>query len=412
MRKVSVCISLLLCCVAINHSFAQVKQATVPRLPAAANANFFRNLAASPRHMAPTNKMSASTNAIAQQHPERIISVPMFNSSFTFQGQVFPFTMIGRAPQTHRTTTIPTSYVPISFVFDEFVDQSGNNIVIDATAINREILHSPEFERSPFTTGNTQFTDAVQRAEFFNLINKEDDNDGDHSWHTLLGRPRILTPVLVEVPVGSSEVFVLPDGTFFALMDINFINSQLFTLLQTENVDVHELSILLTRNTVYGEFQNGQAVSCCIGGFHSALATNQVKNNIFVQVFSFATSLDTNVSSAIFDDPGTFADVNPLSHEIIEAVDDPFGNNITPSYQIPNTPPGTCQNNLEIGDVTENFSPDYLPITLHGFTYHPQSMGLLQWFEGITPSNAIGGAYSYPDTTLLTAPFTPCPAAK
>ena len=96
--------------------------------------------------------------------------------------------------------------------------------------------------------------------------------------------------MLVEVPVGSSEVFVLPDGTFFALIDINFINSQLFTLLQTENVDVHELAILLTRNTLYGDFQNGQAVSCCIGGFHNALATNQVKNNVFVQIFSFATS--------------------------------------------------------------------------------------------------------------------------
>ena len=143
MRKVSVCISLLLCCVAINQSFAQIKPATVPRLPAAADANFFRNLGASPRHMVSTNKMSASTNAVAKQHPERIISVPMFSSSFTFQGQVFPFTMIGRAPQTHRATTIPTSYVPISFVFDEFVDQNGNNVVIDATAINHEILHSP-----------------------------------------------------------------------------------------------------------------------------------------------------------------------------------------------------------------------------------------------------------------------------
>ncbi len=320
--------------------------------------------------------------------------------------------MIGQAPQAHSTTVIPTSYVPISFVFDEFVDQNGNNIVIDATAINNEILNSPEFLPSPFSTGNTQFTDAVQRAEFFHIINRDGDNDADDSWHTLFGRPRILTPVLVEVPVGSSQVFVLPDGTFFALIDINFINSQLFTLLQTENVDIHELSIMLTRNAVYGDFKNGQPLDCCIGGFHNALETNQIQNNIFVQVFAFSTSLDPDVADGIFGDTAVFSDINALSHEIAEATDDPFGNNITPSYQVPGAPAGTCQNNLEIGDVIENLSPDYTSVTLHGFTYHPQTMGLLQWFEGRSPSDAIGGAYSYPDTTRLTSPFTPCPSTK
>ena len=220
------------------------------------------------------------------------------------------------------------------------------------------------------------------------------------------------SPVLVEVPAGSSNVFVLPDGTFFALIDINFINSQIFTLLQTEGVDVHELPILLSRNAVYGEFMASQPVSCCIGGFHSAIETGQTGNNIFVQVFSFATSLDPDVADGVFGDPSVFSDINALSHEIAEATDDPFGNNLTPSYQIPGAPAGVCQNGLEIGDITENFEPDYTSVTLHGFTYHPQTMGLLQWFEGRSPSDAIGRAYSYPDTSLLTSPFTPCPPTK
>lgn len=56
----------------------------------------------------------------------------------------------------------------------------------------------------------------------------------------------------------------------------------------------------------------------------------------------------------------------------------------------------------------ENLSPDYTEVTLHGFTYHPQSLGLLQWFEGNPQSNAIDGDFSFPDPTKLTGPFTAC----
>ena len=42
------------------------------------------------------------------------------------------------------------------------------------------------------------------------------------------------------------------------------------------------------------------------------------------------------------------------------------------------------------------------PITVNGFTYHPQNEALLQWFAGVTPSSAIHHAYSYPDISVLT----------
>jgi hypothetical protein len=41
---------------------------------------------------------------------------------------------------------------------------------------------------------------------------------------------------------------------------------------------------------------------------------------------------------------------------------------------------------------------------MFGATYHPQNEALLQWFEFQPKSNALGGAYSYPDTSILTAP--------
>jgi hypothetical protein len=41
------------------------------------------------------------------------------------------------------------------------------------------------------------------------------------------------------------------------------------------------------------------------------------------------------------------------------------------------------------------------------FVYHPQNMALLQWFADDVPSNAIHGAYSFPDTSALTGPAVP-----
>jgi hypothetical protein len=405
MRRLFAGVSLVALCLLSSDSFGQTQKAVTPRLPVPVDASFFRALGAAPKHTS-SNKMSAAANAATKQQSTRIVSIPNFSSSFTFQGTVFPFTMLGNRPEAGGTTEVPTSYVSISFFFDEFVDANGNNLVIDASPLTKPLVESPEFDRFTYTTGNTQFTDAVQRAEFFNAIKHK---DGGDSWHTLFEDPRMLIPVTVEVPVGSSVVLSLPDGSFVALIDINFLVSQLNTLLQTEGVEVTEVPIFLTHNTVYGDFQANQPLDCCIGGFHTAFETNQVNNKIFVQTFAFATWLDANIANFVFGDPTIFADIQAISHELAELANDPFVNNATPNYQIPGAPPGACQANLEVGDIIENLPVPDFPITINGFTYHPQNEALLQWFEGQSPSTAIGGAYSYPDTTLLTSPFSPCP---
>ncbi len=74
--------------------------------------------------------------------------------------------------------------------------------------------------------------------------------------------------------------------------------------------------------------------------------------------------------------------------------------NITPWWLSPN---GNCQDNLEDGDVVEGLPNAAYPITMHGFTYHPQNEALLQWFEFKPISEAVQHAYSYPDTSVLTA---------
>jgi hypothetical protein len=206
------------------------------------------------------------------------------------------------------------------------------------------------------------------------------------------------------VPIGSALVFSDGDVTA-ALIDINFLLSQLNTLTQTEGIRVDEIPLFATRNAVYGNVTTGD---CCIGGFHTAFETKLVNNTIFVQTLVFATSLDRDVANFIFSDPTAFADVYALSHEISETLNDPFGSNVVPAWQEPDLPAGACSNVLETGDPIENLPNASFPVVVNGSLYHPQTEALLQWFSRETPSSAIGGAYSYPGNNL-TSPSQPCP---
>ena len=58
-------------------------------------------------------------------------------------------------------------------------------------------------------------------------------------------------------------------------------------------------------------------------------------------------------------------------------------------------------------DVIEGLPNATFPMTMNGFTYHPQNEAMLQWFEFESPSSALGGVYRYPDTTVL--PHLPAP---
>lgn len=417
MRRLCVFVSLVVFCLAGSAAFAQnLKRAAggQTRLPLKASEfSISTNSPIKPTHMA-FNRLSASTNA-AVQNPAAsplltVRSIPRFSGSFSFSGTTFPFTMAGRAPQKGGTTKIDTSYLAISFFFDEFVDQNGNNIVIDATANTKNLLSGPDFARFSYTTGNTQFSDAVQRAEFFNVLN---DTDESGPWHTLLESPRQLTPVTVEVPFYESLVFQLPDGAFFALINVNFLASQLNTLLQTEELHVGEIPIFVTHNAIYGDFFAGSPLNCCVGGFHTAVERGQSHNTALVQVFAFATSLDAEISNAAFGDPTAFADVAPLSHELSEIFNDPFVNNAVPRWANPASasPFITCSSFLETGDPVEGLPNPSFPVMIDGFLYHPQTEALLQWFSRQSPSTAIGGAYSYPGNNL-TSPSTACPPGQ
>ena len=335
---------------------------------------------------------------------------PAGNVQFTWG-----YTMVGRSPLppvgggsgSDRTTVLRAPIVPV--VVDlrnadgtpRFVN--GQRLVSDPTRFLRPVLGSPVFSSARFDSSRspTQFSDAVQRAEFF--------GSADDAWHTLL-RPVVQakrTMVLLRGTYafalngdGSCCAFILVEAGTFAgqLFPPSFVPGDTTSVIgQAEtagDVTTSDLSTFLFPDTY---LFNGTTADCCVLGFHTYdLEAGDASNGF--QERRYVLDYSSWITPGLFG--GGFADVTALSHEIAETFNDPFGSNTTPWWLGPN---GLCQDDLEVGDVIEGLANGVFPVTLNGTTYHPQNEALLPWFAGQQRSSAIHGAYSYPDTTLLTA---------
>ena len=326
----------------------------------------------------------------------------------------WPYTMVGRPPfgdsASDHTTRINAPIVPVAIDLrnadgsPRFCTKAdGTQVRLYRSALPHvmPVLNSPVFSNAWYSSSErqTQYADAVHRAQFF----KQSDDD----WHTIL-RPS----------VKKERVMVLIRGTYsfnvdancnirYVLVEANTFVSKLFPPLSTDtstiiggaehdgDITTADMSTFLFPDT-YLFF--GTTADCCVLGFHSydvepGDAWNKFRERRYVMNYS------SWISPGLFG--SAFTDVTALSHEISETYSDPFVNNATPWWLAPN---GLCQNNLEDGDVIEGLPNATIPMTMNGFTYHPQNEALLQWFAAQTPSSAIHHAYSYPDETVLPTP--------
>ena len=352
-------------------------------------------------------------------------SIPNFNGQFFEDGYDFNnnpnrhwyTNTVGNPPQMGGTTLINAPIQPVSIELDDangnlrFV--GGKPLISDATQFVAPLLASPEFSTFVYTSGTdaTQFSDAIQRAEYFNRMKP--------NWHTLLG-PDPLPGVTLHFKqavgcptgphsAGCNYAFSLnADGTCCRDILVNdaageFSNgfaSVVINDIVNNSVTTKDISTFLFPN-VYLFF--GDTTQCCVLGFHTYFfQPGSVPEQRWVVNYS------SWIGKGLFGP--SFVDITAVSHEIAETYNDPFVvsdnvHNLTPIWISPN---GNCQDSLETGDVIEGLPNATFPITLNGVTYHPQNEALLQWFEFQSPSDALGGAYSYPDTTVLPA-LSPSP---
>ena len=333
------------------------------------------------------NHTSAATKGMirngANESSSRLPTFPNWRGSFRYQGTNYPYVMAGGAPRRGDETRLDTSIIFLDFKFDEFADAKGNSLVIRSNKIVKDVLGSPNLVASDYSVGFAQFGDAVQRASFFDIA--------DDDWHTTLRKPRTLTPVTIEVPVGQADVFDIGGGRFVGIVNFDFLYSQIQTILQLEGVKTDELPMLVSGN-VFAD----QAL-----GFHDAIEVESGGKK-GIQTYLWTSWLDEDAFGPIF------ADATTLTHEVSEWIADPFIDNIVPDYVIPESG-GFCQNVLEVGDPIEFLDTQEFDVVIGGHTYHTQNETMLAWFSRQSPSTAFNHGYSYPATDVLTTFSDPCP---
>lgn len=283
------------------------------------------------------------------------------------------------------------------------------------------MLESPNFNNTNYRSGaNLQYADAVQRAQYFNRMAP--------NWHTVLqpsvvNRVTITVPRFVNIQLSNGTVIqarsyftgTAADGSTFVLMlnilfdfffdneVVNDINNGAFTT-DAVNMTFFPNTFLFSLNPAHPNTPG----NCCALGFHTYFFDPTVTPQP-----RWVTEFVSWISPGLFG--AGFQDVTALSHETSEAMNDPFLDNLTPLWQFPGQPANSklCQGNLEEGDPIEVLSDATIPINLKSrgsvFVYHPQNIPLIQWFEMGATSNAIDGAFSFPDETVLPHSAVPCP---
>jgi hypothetical protein len=369
---------------------------------------------------APRGHRGASGDpAVQAAQPGGIDSIQTFSGEFQAPGvgasgkpqRTWYYSMAGNRPEAGGTTVFDAPIVPVSL---DLLDYDGSVRVVNGQKLHYSVqpfvsavLNSPIYRPSDYTSSDvpTQFSDSVQRAEFYNVMQQD--------WHTLL-RPAVRTERTLAIPRGKYFFALNEDGTCcaFVLADINTFSNLLFPSSAADakspigaaehsgEITTKSISTFLFPNTYL--YLNGNPNHCCVLGFHTydyepGDAANNFREKRYVLNYS------SWISPGLFA-PG-FEDITALSHEMTESLNDPFvgsdgAHGITPWWSSVN---GNCQNDLEVGDVIEGLPDATTTIKIGGRTYHPQNEALLQWFEFQSPSTALGGAYSYPDQRVLTS---------
>jgi hypothetical protein len=291
-----------------------------------------------------------------------------WTSSFVSGGKTYSYTMVGTNPtKGSATTTVSTTIVPLILKF-------SNGTTLDGTQKVSNTTSSPIFQKAQFSSGKTQYGDAIQRAEFWKYVSTTAKN-----YHVLVGTPTVATALTISVPAADGQIAKDPSsGKNIGIININWFDPLLQGELTSLHFTANMLPIFLS-NDVYLSAGAPSINNCCIGGYHNA-----VQNSAGTQTYIFTINADPGLVG------GFGEDVSALSHELAEWLNDPYTNNVVPNWTSPIAPQYGCNNALEVGDPLVG-----VVFTVTGFTQHLQDEAFFSWFARQKPSIGIKGRYSY-----------------
>ncbi|MFN2578167.1 MAG: hypothetical protein ABR607_10805 [Pyrinomonadaceae bacterium] len=329
-------------------------------------------------------------------HPDRdnLLTIPHWSDSFSYHGLRYKYTMVGTDPKRGSATTIPTVLIPIRFVFE-------NGLVMDASAdsidgqtsiqgiINSPIFQSHDFNVGGISVGNTQYGDAFQRANFWDSVSR-----GSSDYHVLLGQPTVAPAFEVHVP--EYAAFFITDtetGAPVPLIEGGFLDQATNDAIRSANISPQTLGIVIWGNVFGWGFGAFHGICEFPGGARTCIGTGYHPRS-----------------------PSYFGleDVNLLSHEVLEWMDDPFTENFTPGWNFPEVTYPHClswfvSDKLEVADVLEFYLEGDVPINMGTATYHVADAVFLDYFTRTSPSRSANGKYSFFGIMgIANSPSPPC----
>jgi hypothetical protein len=321
-------------------------------------------------------------------------TVPNFRDSFTFGGVTYPYAMVGTNPRTsHATTTVPTEIVPLRFLF------ADGNVSNPGTTVSN-VAASPIFQSASFTSGTTQYGDAIRRAMFWQYV-------GGTDYHVLQTQPVVLPTQTIKVPrdqgiyLQAGAPIGPPSLGIHTAAPIGVVSERWFDaaftqLVSSLKLDPTTLPILLSRNVAL----SGKPIPYGLPtlGFHSAASSTVGSGNQQVQTSIWASYFDPYFAAEF---PSITQDTDVVSHEVSEWLHDPFIRNTVPSWQSP-LPLASifygCNPFLETGDAVADIG-----FEVNG--YQLQDEAFLSWFAHQVPSIGINGQYTYLGTFTEPSPL-------
>lgn len=321
------------------------------------------------------------------QDPGQADGLAFYSTNYSSLGGVqLPFKIVGTNPANGAaTTTVPTVIVPIKVVY---ALQGG--VALDGTNVVPANVNSPIFQTADYKVGGTdlgvtQFGDALQRGEFHNLPGFSP------NYHVLLGSPMVAPTVTLTVTsTTQGNLYRLRSGGLVGVVQSDFLDDLIESLVP--NYTASMLPIFLTDNVFEGF--DGTINTCCILGYHNS--QRPPASTAKTWIYAGHTESGTFRHNVILD-------VQPLSHEVSEWLNDPFVGalaigfvNLIPPAVLPGTG-GACIINFETGDPLEAPPAVFTQVT-NGTTYHLQDEVFLSWYLHTTPSFSVNGQYTLQNT--------------
>lgn len=304
-------------------------------------------------------------------------TIPYWTHAFSVAGTSYRAVLVGKPPSA-ETTTIPIMLVPVVITA-----AGAKPFVLDARTIMDQVVASPLFAPADYAAGRMQFTDAMLHTEF---------PGASAQWHTIYA-PTVAAPLFVTFPAKSYNARVSATGARLVVLRRDAVLDGAITAdLNSGKYDPAGVVMYITFN----------ALEADAFGYHFATAVGARA----VQVAGFSSWL-VGVDD-LFGIPSP--DAATLSHELAEIEHDPLNRpkSLTRKWGDPFGGNKCFQSLIEVGDAIENAPADVqlAPVAMPGggATYTVQKEALLQWFTRTSPSDALGGAYSFPGPAALTAP--------